>query len=48
MLSRADFELLMWKEEDLDNIDPQVKVIGAPLEVAVNLYPELQKSFLSN
>ena len=45
MLSRADFELFAWEEEDLMNIDPQVKVIGAPLEVAQNLFPELQSSY---
>ena len=37
----------MWNDEDVSNIDPQVKVIGAPLEVAINLYSELQKSYLS-
>ena len=43
MLSRTDF---VWEEEDLIGSDPQVKVIGAPLEVAKNLYPELQGSYL--
>ena len=43
MLSRTDF---VWEEEDLIGSDPQVKVIGAPLEVAKNLYPELQRSYL--
>ena len=38
----------MWNDEDVHNIDPQVKVIGAPLEVATNLYPELQRSYFSN
>ena len=46
LLSRTDFELLVWEEEDLIGSDPQVKVIGAPLEVAKNLYPELQRSYL--
>ena len=47
MLSRADFELFAWEEEDLKSNDPQVKVIGAPLETAKNLYPELQRSYLN-
>ena len=46
LLSRTDFELFVWEEEDLIGSDPQVKVIGAPLEVAKNLYPELQGSYL--
>ena len=45
LLSRADFELFAWEEEDLRNSDPHVKTIGAPLEMAKNLYPDLQKSF---
>ena len=48
MLSRADFELFVWEEEDLRNSDPQVKLIGAPLEVAKNLYHELQRVYLSS
>ena len=48
MLSRADFELFVWEEEDLRNGDPQVKLIGAPLEVAKNLYHELQRVYLSS
>ena len=47
LLSRADFELFVWNDEDVSNIDPEVKVIGAPLEVATNLYPELQKAYFS-
>jgi hypothetical protein len=47
MLSRADFELFVWEEEDLRNSDPQVKLIGAPLELAMNLYHELQRSYTS-
>ena len=46
MLSQADFELFVWEEEDLRNSDPQVKLVGAPLEVAKNLYPELQRVYL--
>ena len=48
MLSRVDFELFAWEEGDLDGCDPQAKVIGAPLETATNLYPELQRTYLSN
>ena len=48
LLSRADFELFGWEEEDLRNSDPmQVKTIGAPLETAKNLYPDLQKSYIT-
>ena len=47
LLSRADFELFGWEEEDLRNNDPmQVKTIGAPLETAKNLYPDLQRSYI--
>ena len=46
LLSRTDFELFAWNDEDLIDCDPQVKVIGAPLDVAKNLYPELQRSYL--
>ena len=45
MLSRADFELFVWEEQDLRDSDPQVKVIGAPLQIAQNLYPELQNMY---
>lgn len=45
MLSRADFELFAWEEDDLKDNDPQVKMIGAPLEVAQDLYSELQRSY---
>ena len=45
MLSRAEFELFMWEEEDLRDCDPQVKVIGAPLEVAQNLYLDMQNMY---
>ena len=48
MLSRADFELFVWEEEDLRNSDPRVKTIGAPLEVAKKLYQELQRSYLKS
>ena len=49
LLSRADFELFAWEEEDLRNSDPlQVKIIGAPLETAKNLYPDLQRSYIKN
>ena len=48
LLSRADFELFLWEEEDLRNSDPRVKVIGAPLEVAMELYPELQRMYSGN
>jgi hypothetical protein len=47
LLSRADFELFAWEEEDLRDSDPQqVKTIGAPLETAKNLYPDLQKLYI--
>ena len=46
MLSRADFELFSWEEDDTMTSDPQVKVIGAPLDVANNLYHELQGSYV--
>ena len=46
LLSRADFELFLWEEEDLRNSDPRVKEIGAPLEIASGLYPELQRTYL--
>ena len=48
LLSRADFELFVWEEEDLRNSDPRVKVIGAPLEITTELYPELQKMYSGN
>ena len=40
-----DFELFAWEEEDLSDIDPQAKIIGAPLEVAKNLYAKLQRTY---
>ena len=47
MLSRADFELFAWKEEDLKNSSSTlVKIIGAPLETAKGLYLELQKRYM--
>ena len=46
LLSRTDVELFAWDDEDLIDCDPQVKVIRAPLDVAKNLYPELQGSYL--
>ena len=46
LLSQADFELFVWEEEYLRNSDPRVKEIGAPLEIATGLYPELQKTYL--
>ena len=46
LLSRADFELFLWEEEDLKNSDSRVREIGAPLEMATGLYPELQKIYL--
>ena len=45
LLSRMDFELFAWEEEDLSDIDPQAKIIGAPLEVAKNLYAKLQRTY---
>ena len=45
MLSRADFELFAWEEEEVKDSDPQVKLIGAPMELAQDLYPELQRSY---
>ena len=48
LLTRADFELFAWEEEDLRNSDPlQVKTIGAPLETAKNLYSDLQRSYIT-
>ena len=47
LLSRADFELFLWEEEDLrGSSDPRVREIGAPLEIATGLYPDLQKTYL--
>ena len=46
LLSRADFELFLWEEEDLRNSDPRVREIGAPLEITTDLYPELQRTYL--
>ena len=46
LLSRADFELFLWEEEDLRNSDPRVREIGAPLEIATGLYTELQEAYL--
>ena len=45
MLSRADFELFTWEEEDLKGCDQRVKIIGAPLEIAQNLYSVLQNMY---
>ena len=45
MLSQADFELLLWREEDTQ-IGPQVSVVGAPLEASKDLYSDLQKLYL--
>ena len=45
MLSRADFELFAWEEEDLKGCDQRVKVVGAPLELAQNLYTDLQSVY---
>ena len=45
-LSQPHFDLLMWREADT-KLHPQVMVVGAPLEAAENLYPELQKSYAS-
>jgi hypothetical protein len=48
LLSRADFELFAWEEEDLRDSDRlQVKTIGAPLETAKNLYPHLQTLYIN-
>jgi hypothetical protein len=48
LLSRADFELFLWEEEDLRNCgsDPRVREIGAPLEIATGLYAQLHKTYL--
>ena len=48
LLSRADFELFAWEEEDVKDCNPQVKTIGAPLEIAKNLYLELQATYVNN
>ena len=45
MLSQADFELLLWREEDTQ-IGPQVSVVGAPLEASKNLYSDLQRVYM--
>ena len=46
LLSRADFELFLWEEEDLRNSDPRVREIGAPLEITTGLYTELQETYI--
>ena len=46
MLSQAEFELFVWEEADLKDFDPQVKVIGAPLEVSQKLYFDLQNMYI--
>ena len=45
MLCRAEFELFVWEEDDLMDSDLQMKVIGAPLEVAQNLYLDIQNTY---
>ena len=45
MLSRAEFELFVWEEDDLMDCDPQVNVIGAPLKAAQNLYLDMQNTY---
>ena len=45
MLSRANFELFAWEEEDLKGCDQRVKVVGAPLKLAQNLYTDLQNMY---
>ena len=45
MHSRANFELLLWKESDIQT-GPQVKVVGASLEASKNLYIDLQNVYM--
>ncbi len=45
MHSQANFELLLWRDSDIET-GPQVKVVGAPLEAAKNLYSDLQNVYI--
>ena len=41
IFSQAEADLLIWSEDDL-SVHSQVSVLGAPLEAAKDLYPQLQ------
>ena len=43
-LSSPVTDLLSWSEEDM-RVNPQVAVLGAPLEAGKDLYPELQGTY---
>ena len=43
-LSQSESDLLAWSEEDL-SVHSQAAVLGAPLEVAKDLYTELQNTY---
>ncbi len=45
MLSQADFELLLWNKTD-SGVGPQVTVVGASLQAAMNLYTDLQNAYM--
>ena len=44
-LSEPEIDLLCWSEEDTA-VHPQAEVLGAPLEAGVDLYPELQGTYV--
>ena len=46
-LSSPVTDLLSWSEEDM-RVHPQAAVLGAPLEAAKYLYPELQGTYMHN
>lgn len=47
MLSHSDSQLLSWNAKDM-SIHTQVTCLGAPKEVASELYPELQDYYRNN
>ena len=46
-LSSPVTDLLSWSEEDM-RVHPQAAVLGAPLEVGKDLYPELREIYMHN
>ena len=46
-LSHPDFQLLIWKPEDLTNTSEKAAVLGAPLGESQDLYKELQEKYSS-
>ena len=46
-LSSPTTDLLSWSEEDM-RVHPQAAVLGAPLEAGIDLYPELQRTYMHN